>query len=294
MTTRQWYAAIDGKQAGPFTDERLRELIAAGSVRPETLLWCEGMRDWTQAGDVPGLFPQSGSPPPFAAGAGSAAGAATGPLSTKAPVWPLFGRGLLLLVGLLLVVPAPWTTTGFIRWLVDQIDVPGQQRVRFAGKAGDIWYIFILYALCTYLAAVGSLITRYAEAPGGALLNWLVVFVTPILTLSILRWVFANLVWEGQTAPLQFTGGYWAMLGWSLLTGLAAITVIGWAWVCTAWGRWMCRRVIGANRQLVFNASGWGLLWRTVVITLVNILIIPIPWTTRWYLHWVVSQFALV
>lgn len=293
MANRQWYAAIDGKQAGPFTDERLRELIAAGSVRPDTLVWCEGMRDWTKAGEVPGLFPQSASPPPMPAEAGPAIGGATGPVSTTVRVWPLFGRGLLLGLGQLLIIPAPWTATSFIRWLTDQIEVPGQQRVRFAGKAGDIWYIFILYALCPYLALAGSFISRHADSPSGVPLTWLVIFLTPYLAVSIWRWFFANLVWEGQTAPLQFTGGYWPMLGRSLLTGLAAITIIGWAWVCTAWGRWLTRRVNGANRQLVFNASGWGLLWRTIVIALVNLLIIPIPWTTRYYLRWLVSQFAL-
>jgi hypothetical protein len=292
MANRQWYAAIDGKQAGPFTDERLRELIAAGSVRPHTLVWCEGMQDWTKAGEVPGLFP-SASPPRMPAGGGPVAGAAIGPLSMTVGVWPLFGRGLLLGLGQILIIPAPWTATSFIRWLTEEIDVPGQQRVRFAGKPGDIWYIFILYALCPYLALLGSLISRASETPVGAPLTWLVIFLTPFLTVSIVRWFFANLVWEGQTAPLQFTGGYWPMLGWSLLTDLAAITIIGWAWVCTAWGRWLCRHVTGANRQLVFNASGLDLLWRSLVLVLLNVLIIPIPWTTRWYLRWLISQFAL-
>jgi hypothetical protein len=35
------------------------------------------------------------------------------------------------------------------------------------------------------------------------------------------------------------------------------------------------------------------LLWRSLVLVLLNVLIIPIPWTTRWYLRWLISQFAL-
>jgi hypothetical protein len=38
MAARQWYTAISGRQEGPFSDERLRALIAAGTVRADTLV----------------------------------------------------------------------------------------------------------------------------------------------------------------------------------------------------------------------------------------------------------------
>jgi hypothetical protein len=44
---------------------------------------------------------------------------------------------------------------------------------------------------------------------------------------------------------------------------------------------------------LQFTASGWGLLWRSVLFTVACIFIVPIPWTFRWYTRWMVSQFAL-
>ena len=43
MADRQWYTGRDGKQEGPFSDERLRELIASGMVRGDTLVWSAGM-----------------------------------------------------------------------------------------------------------------------------------------------------------------------------------------------------------------------------------------------------------
>jgi hypothetical protein len=55
------------------------------------------------------------------------------------------------------------------------------------------------------------------------------------LALLIVRWFCTNITWEGQTEPLRFTGGYWPMLGWSVLLPLSVITIIGWAWVATAW-----------------------------------------------------------
>jgi hypothetical protein len=34
-------------------------------------------------------------------------------------------------------------------------------------------------------------------------------------------------------------------------------------------------------------------LWRTLVVVLLSILIIPIPWMMRWYMQWMLSQVAV-
>lgn len=288
MATRQWYTGIAGKQEGPFSDERLRELIAAGTVGADTLVWCDGMSNWARAGEIPGLIPASRAAapplpgvPPIIRAATATGAAATGPLSTDIRVWPYFGRALLIVVAQIFVIPAPWVMTSFYRWLVEHIEVPGGQRVTFAGKPGDIWYIFMLNALCGYIGLLGH----------GA--DLLVLPLTTLFMVIIVRWFWRNLVWDGQTAPLKFTGGYWAILGWYVLTILAVITIIGWAWVSIAWMRWMCRHVEGSVRRLVFNASGWDLLWRSVLFFLSCVVLIPIPWTMRWYTSWLISQCAL-
>jgi len=289
MADRQWYTAIGGKQEGPFSDQRLRELIAAGTVRADTLVWCDGMSNWARAGEIPGLMPSSqrvppvpsGAVPPYGGGAPGTGGAATGPISTKIRVWPYFGRALLIVIAQIFIIPAPWVMTGFYRWFVDNIELPGGQRVSFAGKPGDIWYIFILNALCGYVGLVGHGVS-IVTLP-----------LTVLFTIIIARWFWRNLVWEGQTAPLSFTGGYWPWLGWYLLTLLSIVTIIGWAWVSTAWARWLCRHVEGATRKLVFTATGWGFLWRTFLFVLSCSVLIPIPWTMRWYTRWIISQFAL-
>jgi hypothetical protein len=276
MAERQWYTAISGKQEGPFSDERLRVLMAGGSVRADTLVWCDGMSNWTRAGEIPGLMSGARMPPPLPTAAG-----ATGQLATKIRVWPYFGRVLLVIIAQIFIVPTPWVMTSFYRWFVDTIELPGGQRATFTGKPGDIWYIFMLNALCGYAGFV---------AYGAGLF---VLPVTTLLLVIIVRWFWRNIAWEGQTAPLGFTGGYWPMLGWYVLTILSIITIIGWAWVATAWTRWMCRHIEGSARKLIFNASGWGFLWRTVLLVLFCIPLIPIPWTLRWYTLWLVSQCAL-
>jgi GYF domain 2 len=273
MADRQWYTGRDGKQEGPFSDERIRELIASGAVRGDTLVWSEGMANWARAADVPGLMPAASLAPGLAG--------ATGPLSLHVGVWGLFWRAVVLELSLISVIPLPWVAPIFMRWFVERISVPGERSISFAGKPADIWWVFILYALCGLGAYVhGSL-------------PLLLIPVQIFLALLITRWFFANIVWEGQHAQLRFTGGYWAMLGWALFAIVSLISIIGWAWVVTAWARWFSRHVEGSSRQLIFTASGWGYLWRTVVVAVTAIFLIPIPWTLRWLMGWIVSQYAL-
>jgi len=301
MAERQWYAAIGGKQEGPFSDERMRGLIAAGSVRADTLVWCAGMSNWARAAEIPGLMSGAPVPPPSPPAVPSAAGArvadadgATGALATGIRVWPYFGRVVLIIIGQILIVPMPWVITSFYRWFVDNIDLPGGQRVTFIGKPGDIWYIFMLSALCGYVGLIGRHGAGLSSAVSSAGANLLLLLVTPLFIVIIARWFCRNLAWDGQTAPLAFTGGYWPMLGWYVLLALSFITIIGWAWVVTAWARWQCRHIEGSARKLVFNASGWGVLWRSILLFLLCVLLIPIPWALRWFTRWLVSQYALV
>ena len=56
----------------------------------------------------------------------------------------------------------------------------------------------------------------------------------------------------------------------------------------------MCRNVSGTQREIVFNASGLEMLWRTLVFAVGCMFLIPIPWVLRWYTRWYVSQFELV
>jgi len=61
-----FFAAIGGQQAGPFDAAGLKQQIAAGALTKETLVWSEGMAEWTAAGEVSavaGMF--SAAPPPL-------------------------------------------------------------------------------------------------------------------------------------------------------------------------------------------------------------------------------------
>lgn len=78
-----WYAEQDGSRVGPMPRSQLDAMVAAGRVTPATLVWREGLADWTAAGQltelaegfekVPPPLPKSSGPPPLPTGAGRAA-----------------------------------------------------------------------------------------------------------------------------------------------------------------------------------------------------------------------------
>ena len=51
-----WYFADGDEERGPVTEAQIRTLIGTGNLKPDDLVWREGLDDWTPAGEVPGLF----------------------------------------------------------------------------------------------------------------------------------------------------------------------------------------------------------------------------------------------
>ena len=62
--TSQWFAAINGQQAGPFDDSGMERNISSGAVSKDTLVWKQGMANWTAAGSVAELSGFFGTTPP--------------------------------------------------------------------------------------------------------------------------------------------------------------------------------------------------------------------------------------
>jgi hypothetical protein len=281
-----WFYAANGQQQGPFPDSQLRDLIANGIVRADTLVWTEGMTGWQKAGEVPGLMPAGGPPPmqmggpPPMMGAGGAPGPGNA-LSADLPPFGLLGRVLVYIIGMLVVIPAPWVAVWFYRWFASRVKVPGRHNLEFTGQVGDIWWAFILLAL---LGLAGAYDPTY---------QFVAVILQAVLSWVVLRWAVSNFASNGQKIPATFNGSIWTYIGWQILMILSFITIIGWAWVITAMLRWICRNIAGTRREVLFNGSGLQVLWRSIVFALLCALIIPIPWMLRWYGSWYVSQFAL-
>lgn len=275
MSNRIWFHASEGQQKGPFPEAQFRDLIARGIVRSDTLVWSEGMAGWQKAGAVPGLVP--GASPAVAS-----IGDSGGPLSVDLPVWSFLGWWILLVIGSLLVIPSPWTGTGYYRWLFPRMHVPQRPNLAFTGHVGDIWYVFVGMGLAGHLGLIDGIV-QIVGMLIQAVLSWI-----------LIRWVVANISSNGQPMQMNFTGSVWGFVGWQILTFLAVFTVIGWAWAMAAWTRWICRHVTGTRREMIFVASGLQLLWRTLAFGFGCLFIVPIPWLLRWYFTWGTAQFVLV
>jgi hypothetical protein len=257
-------------------------------VRADTLIWTEGMTGWQKAGEIRGLFSGASAPSPAmqrtdGAPSTSARAYGGGPLSIEVGIWPLLGRSLLLAFGVALVIPAPWAATYFYRWMAARLDVPDRPNLAFTGQVGDIWYVFVLLGLCSYAGITGHTSIQLLLIPFEGFLSWMTV-----------RWVAGNLASNGQRLPIAFEGSAINYVGWYVLMFVSIISIVGWAWVIAAWMRWICRNIGGTHRELVFNATGLDVLWRSLAFGIASAFLIPIPWVLRWYARWYASQFELV
>ena len=76
--TSDWFYVFRGQRQGPVDEAAVAGLIATGQIRPETLLWTEGMAEWLAAGVVPRW--EADLQNAAAAGLGAAPPVAPGPI----------------------------------------------------------------------------------------------------------------------------------------------------------------------------------------------------------------------
>jgi hypothetical protein len=287
MADRSWFYAADGQQKGPFPEAQLQDLIARGTVRADTLVWTEGMAGWQKAAEIPGLVPGGSAPPamPQAGGPPSVVasrGYGGGPLSIEFGIWEFVWRSLVLVIGLVSIIPAPWVLLMYFRWIVSCVRVPQRPNLAFTGRVIDLMWLYGWVVLAIVAAWTQSQV-----------LNLAVTVVEFVLYFLLIKWFVANLSSDGQPLGLRFTGSPWAFLGYSLLVVISLITIIGWAWVYVAQIRWMCRHIDGTRREVIFNGTGLEFLWRSIVMALACVFIVPIPWMYRWFASWLASQTVL-
>ena len=60
MADPVWFYARGEVERGPFTLPQIRALANASKLRPDDLVWKEGMENWTAAREIAELFPQAG------------------------------------------------------------------------------------------------------------------------------------------------------------------------------------------------------------------------------------------
>jgi hypothetical protein len=86
----QWYFEREGRKFGPYLATRLRELAASGELRPQDLVWKEGMEKGVLASRVGKLFAERGAgvAPPEATAPAAEGAREPGPALVKAEAPP--------------------------------------------------------------------------------------------------------------------------------------------------------------------------------------------------------------
>jgi hypothetical protein len=62
---QEWYYVQSDQQYGPVSEPELVAMFADARLSPDTLVWTDGLADWTPARDMEGLVTQSHLPPPI-------------------------------------------------------------------------------------------------------------------------------------------------------------------------------------------------------------------------------------
>ena len=275
-------------------------------ITAETLVWTEGMANWAPAKTAPvlGDYFRVPPPPPPAAARPSAeatsvqsvhrapapgvetyhpAADSAAALHSDAGAWGLFWRMIVVVIGSLLIIPSPWTATMYNRYLAVTTKTPDGNAMGFEGQPRDIWWVFVLLGICQWIGPLA----RLADPSVASVLSLLGSILSIALSYLVLRWLIAKIRPDGHT--LTFKGGFWGFFGYTLLIGLAAITIIGWAWVAKFFFAWVCRNIEGPLR-FEFRGTGWDILWRFFVAGIVSCVIVTIPWMIVWIVRWTVSQ----
>jgi uncharacterized RDD family membrane protein YckC len=55
----QWYYAVNNQRQGPIDQAELEKLVAEGMIKPDTLVWQQGMSDWKPYGTIAVTLPPS-------------------------------------------------------------------------------------------------------------------------------------------------------------------------------------------------------------------------------------------
>lgn len=286
MAKEFWWKDSHGERHGPIGEEEIAALISSGAISPETPLFASGMPDWRMAGGIERFASLFASGPAASVAPSSLSPVpqplpdmTAGHLSADLPVWGFLGRSLLMALGLLLIVPAPWTSTAYYRWIFDKVSLPNGERFAFSGRAGDIWFVFLAYGALIWIDEIryGSLIALVA--------SW-------YLNIRLMRWCAQKLNSQTGRVKIAFEGGFFAYAGWSLLLAASVLTIVGWAWVVKYMYRWLCRNTRGTV-VFDFDATGLAILWRTLAFIALSVFVIPIPWALRWYVAWMISRIAI-
>lgn len=209
-------------------------------------------------------------------------------------IFSIAGLKMLLWYVSVVGIPVGWIYT--LRWTIKNINLPGGPQLSFKGVARDAYGYFVLMLVFGVISRLDPTKWElFSDADPvllglGTLVVWIGLLAAQgLLYWHMYKWVCANVV-ATSGSQLTFVGGPWQYVGWTVLQILSIFTIVGWAWVQTAFLRWQLKRTHTPHVHLGFRGSGFGLLWRAVGATAASVLILPLPWMVAYMYGWVVKN----
>lgn len=156
--TKEWWYAIQGQKHGPVSKSALQSLLHENKITTQTLVWSEGLTDWTSIEQLEELHDIARTVPPAL------------PVSTSRQRWVelppagpwrrFFARHidlmlLALFLGFFVAVGLAYTSTSFVNWIQE----PGSDTV----------FGWLLVPLI--LLVEGCIFALFGNTPGKALLG---------------------------------------------------------------------------------------------------------------------------
>ncbi len=235
-------------------------------------------RIWRERSGAP--RPREELPAQPGAAAAPAALPATGRFDFTGEALGFFFRGVGALLGSMLVIPAPWVVCWFAKWFVGKVRLSSGTALTFTGTPGSVAVLAVVYGLFLLASSntendeLWSSILSLAGIP----LSW-----------AFFRW-YVNHAQLGA-GSFRFDGSVWGYIGWTLLTYLSILTIVGWAWVMAVFYRWIAGNVRHAEGTVQFVGQGHQILWRIPALILFCLPIVTMPWAIKWIVCWLIQQF---
>jgi hypothetical protein len=174
-----WYYLTDRQERVPVTEEQLLPLASGGVIRPNTLVWREGLAAWSTCGEVrPDLFA-----PPVSSAQQAAAGDAAMLLASRAladysPWMGVFSAVLLVSGGLVMACTAALATgwifdLGWFREMMRQVTTDGTVLPShgWPALAGGVILSLCLLIPGSMLAVAAGQVKRAARRGDGSVLS---------------------------------------------------------------------------------------------------------------------------
>lgn len=237
-------------------------------------------------------------------------------LEFSAEAIPLFVKGLLTGLSMLIYIPAADQLTGLIKYVLSHLRFSDGTTAEYTGTAEDlkqpligitgiIWAQIILGRV--FDSAILGLVMAIALGLANAYFAYqLIKVIVPHITTShgsrlqfgasledFLKWQLVILAATVLPSIAIISLPLGTILGGFLTLVMGVVTLVLYAIAYTLYIRWLATQLLGGSRVASFHAQPLDFALRLMGGALISFLIVTIPWVVLWFAKWQATQVSL-